>query len=85
MKTDGSMIPEEFWSTETGRNLCTAMHANAWDGLDCLNAEIDALSAAIDATPDSLTKSEIARAKAMVVAAREASRMAMAILKDTAF
>jgi len=85
MKMDGSMIPEEFWSTETGRHLCTAMHYTAWDGLDCLNAGIDALVAASAATPDGPIKVEIERARAKVVAARESCREAMAILYDGTF
>ena len=85
MKMDGSMIPEEFWSTETGRHLCTALHCTAWDGLDCLNAEIDALTKASAETADEAVRTEIERAKAKLTAAREAARKAMAILKDTAF
>ena len=85
MKDTASKIPEEFWSTETGRNLCTALHYTAWDGLDCLNAGIDALVAASAATADAAVKAEIGKAKAKVVAAREACRNAMAILSDSTF
>ena len=31
MKDTASKIPAEFWATQTGRSLCTAMHTNAWD------------------------------------------------------
>ena len=85
MKETASKIPAEFWTTATGRALCTAMHTNAWDALDCLNAQIDAMTAASAATADAAVKAEIEKAKAKVVAAREACRNAMAILKDTAF
>ena len=85
MKDTASKIPAEFWTTATGRALCTAMHTNAWDALDCLNAQIDAMTAASAATADAAVKAEIEKAKAKVVAAREACRNAMAILKDTAF
>ena len=85
MKDTASKIPAEFWITATGRALCIAMHTNAWDALDCLNAQIDAMTAASAATADAAVKAEIEKAKAKVVAAREACRKAMAILKDTAF
>ena len=85
MKEQISRIPEGFWTTKAGRDLATTMHSNAWDGLDCLNAQIDALTKAAGETEDEAIKAEIERAKAKVVAAREAARKAMAILKDTAF
>jgi hypothetical protein len=85
MKDTASKIPAEFWATQTGRSLCTAMHTNAWDTLDCLNAQIDAMAKASAETTDEAIKAEIEKAKAKVVAAREACRKAMAILKDTAF
>ena len=85
MTQTGSKIPERFWATPEGRALNTAMHCNAWDALDCLNAQIDAMTAASAATADEAIKTEIEKAKAKVVAAREACRKAMAILKDTAF
>ena len=85
MGNNGSRIPEGFWTTKTGRELCTTMHANAWDALACLSAQIDALTKAVGETEDKAIKCEIERAKAKLVAAREAARKAMAILKDTAF
>ena len=85
MKDTASKIPAEFWATQTGRSLCTAMHTNAWDALDCLNAQIDAMTKASAETADNAIKAEIEKAKSKVVAAREACRKAMAILKDTAF
>ena len=85
MKEQISRIPEGFWTTKTGRDLATTMHSNAWDGLDCLNAQIDALTKAAGETGDEAIKAEIERAKAKLTAAREAARKAMAILKDTAF
>ena len=85
MKDTASKIPAEFWTTATGRALCTAMHTNAWDALDCLNAQIDAMTAASAATADAAVKAEIGKAKAKVVAAREACRKAMAILSDSTF
>ena len=85
MKDTASKIPAEFWITATGRTLCTAMHTNAWDALDCLNAQIDAMTAASTATADEAVKAEIEKAKAKVVAAREACRKAMAILSDSTF
>ncbi len=85
MGNNGSRIPEGFWTTKTGRDLATTMHSNAWDGLDCLNAQIDALTKASAETADEAVRAEIERAKAKLTAAREAARKAMAILKDTAF
>ena len=85
MGNNGSRIPEGFWTTKTGRELCTTMHDNAWDALACLSAEIDALTKASAETADEAVRAEIERAKAKLTAAREAARRAMAILKDTAF
>ena len=85
MKETASKIPAEFWTTATGRTLCTAMHTNAWDALDCMNAQVDAMTKASAETADEAVKAEIEKAKAKVVAARAACREAMAILKDTAF
>ena len=85
MKKNASKIPAEFWTTTTGRTLCTAMHTNAWDTLDCLNAQVDAMTAASAETADASVKAEIEKAKAKVVAAREACRKAMAILSDSTF
>lgn len=85
MKKNASKIPAEFWTTATGRTLCTAMHTNAWDTLDCLNAQVDAMTAASAETADTSVKAEIEKAKAKVVAAREACRKAMAILSDSTF
>ena len=83
MKDTASKIPAEFWATQIGRSLCTTMHTNAWDALDCLNAQIDAMTTANDETTDEAIKAEIEKAKAKVVAAREACRKAMAILSDS--
>lgn len=85
MKDTASKIPAEFWTTATGRTLCTTMHTNAWDALDSLNAQIEAMTAASAATADETIKAEIDKAHAKVLAARAACREAMAILKDTAF
>lgn len=71
---------------ENGRRpLCNTMHTNAWDGLDCLNAQIEALTAASENTADATIKAELEKAKAKIVAARAACRKAMEILSDTAF
>ena len=85
MKDTASKIPAEFWATQTGRSLCAAMHTNAWDALDCLNAQIDAMTEASATTADEAIKAEIEKAKAKVVAARAACRRAMAILRDSIF
>ena len=85
MKDTASKIPAEFWTTATGRTLCTTMHTNAWDALDSLNAQIEAMTATSAATADETIKAEIEKAKAEVVAAREACRNAMAILSDSTF
>ena len=85
MKNTGSKIPAEFWKTAAGRPLCNTMHTNAWDGLDCLNAQIEALTAASENTADAAIKAELEKAKAKIVAARAACRKAMEILSDTAF
>ena len=85
MGNRGSRIPEGFWTTQTGRDLCTTMHGCAWDALDCLNAQIDALTKASTETADKTVKAELERARTKVVAARTAARKAMEILKDTAF
>ena len=85
MTQTGSKIPERFWTTPEGRALNTTMHCNAWDALDCLNAQINAMTAASAATADAAVKAEIEKAKAKVVAAREACRNAMAILSDSTF
>ena len=85
MKDTASKIPAEFWTKATGRILCTVMHTNAWDALDCLNAQVDAMTAASAETTDKAIKAEIEKAKAKVVAAREACREAMAILSDSTF
>ena len=85
MKDNHSKSPAEFWTTATGRTLCTAMHTNAWDTLDCLNAQVVAMTAASAETADAADKAEIEKAKATVVAAREACRKAMAILSDSTF
>jgi len=85
MKDTASKIPAEFWATQTGRSLCTTMHTNAWDALDCLNAQIDAMTTASAETTDEAIKAEIEKAKAKVIAARAACRKAMAILSDSTF
>ena len=98
MKNTGSKIPAEFWKTATGQPLRNTMHTNAWDGLDCLNAQIEALTAASENTADAAIKAELEKAvqmisnvelgkkaKAKIVAARAACRKAMEILSDTAF
>ena len=85
MKDTASKIPAEFWATQTGRTLCTAMHTTAWDALDCLNVQIEAMTEASTVTADEAIKAEIEKAKAKVVAAREACRKAMAILSDSTF
>ena len=64
MKETGSKIPAEFWKTTAGQPLCNAMHSNAWEGLDCLNAQIDALTAASENTADATIKAELEKAKA---------------------
>ena len=53
--------------------------------LDYTEAQIDAMTAASAATADEAIKAEIEKAKAKVVAAREACRKAMAILSDSTF
>ena len=85
MKEPGSKIPAEFWKTTAGQPLCNAMHSNAWEGLDCLNAQIDALTAASENTADATIKAELEKAKAKVISARAACRKAMAILSDSTF
>ena len=85
MGNNGSRIPEEFWTTKTGRELCTTMHDNAWDALACLTAQINALTKASAETADETVRTEIEKAKAKLIAAREACDKAMEILKDTAF
>ena len=85
MGNNGSRIPEEFWTTKTGRELCTTMHSNAWDALACLTAQINALTKASAETANAAIKAEIEKAKAKLIAAREACDKAMAILKDTMF
>ena len=85
MKKNATKNPAYYWTTATGRTLCTAMHTNAWDTLDCLNAQVDAMTAASAETADAAVKAEIEKAKAKVVAAREACRKAMAILSDSTF
>ena len=85
MGNRGSRIPEGFWTTKTGRDLCTTMHGCAWDALDCLNAQIEAMTAASAATADETIKAEIDKAHAKVLAARAACREAMAILSDSTF
>ena len=85
MGNNGSRIPEEFWTTKTGRELCTTMHSNAWDALACVSAQINALTKASAEVADETIKVEIERARAKLVAAREACGKAMEILKDTAF
>ena len=83
MKETGSKIPAEFWKTTAGQPLCNAMHSNAWEGLDCLNAQINALTAASENTADATIKAELEKAKAKVISARAACRKAMAILSDS--
>jgi len=85
MGNNGSRIPEGFWTTKPGRELCTTMHDNAWDALACVTAQINGLTKASAETTDAAIKAEIERAKAKLVAAREACGKAMEILKDTAF
>ena len=85
MKETGSKIPAEFWKTTAGQPLCNVMHSNAWEGLDCLNAQIDALTAASENTADATIKAELEKAKAKVISARAACRKAMAILSDSTF
>ena len=85
MKNTGSKIPAEFWKTATGQPLRNTMHTNAWDGLDCLNAQIEALTAASENTADATIKVELEKAKAKVISARAACRKAMAILSDSTF
>ena len=85
MKNTGSKIPAEFWKTAAGQELCNSMHTNAWDGLDCLNSQIEALTAASANTADAAIKAELEKAKNKIVAARAACRKAMEILSDSAF
>ena len=44
MKETGSKIPAGFWATPEGCTLNVVMHISAWDGLDCLNDQIEALA-----------------------------------------
>ena len=85
MKKTGSKIPAGFWATPEGCTLNVVMHISAWDGLDCLNDQIEALAKAGEATADAAIKAEIEKAKAKVIAARAACRKAMAILSDSTF
>ena len=85
MTQTGSKIPERFWTTPEGRALNTTMHCNAWDALDCLNAQVEAMTKASAETADEAIKAEIEKAKKKVVAAREACCKAMAILSDSTF
>lgn len=80
-----SKIATEFWKTAEGKNLCNAMHSNAWEGLDCLNAQIEALTATSANTADKVIKAELEKAKAKLETARTACRKAMEILSDSTF
>ena len=85
MKKTENRIPAEFWQTATGQPLYNVMHQDGWEGLDCLNAQIEALTTASEATTDETIKAELEKAKVKVVAARAACRKAMEILKDGIF
>lgn len=85
MKETGSKIPAGFWATPEGCTLNVVMHISAWDGLDCLNDQIEALAKAAEATADAAIKAELKKARTKVVAARAACRKAMSILKDSTF
>jgi hypothetical protein len=85
MKKTGSKIPAGFWATPEGCTLNVVMHISAWDGLDCLNDQIEALAKAAEATADAAIKAELKKARTKVVAARAACRKAMSILKDSTF
>ena len=85
MKKTENRIPAEFWQTATGQPLYNVMHRDGWEGLDCLNAQIEALTTASEATTDETIKAELEKAKVKVVAARAACRKAMEILKDGIF
>jgi rRNA-processing protein FCF1 len=85
MKKTENRIPAEFWQTATGQPLYNVMHHDGWEGLDCLNAQIEALTTASEATTDETIKAELEKAKVKVVAARAACRKAMEILKDGIF
>ena len=85
MKKTENKIPAEFWNTAEGKNICNTMHSNAWDALDCLNAEINALTTACENTENEEIKAILEKAKAKVVAARASCRKAMEILTDGTF
>ena len=85
MKKTENRIPAEFWQTATGQPLYNVMHHDGWEGLDCLNTQIEALTTASEATTDETIKAELEKAKVKVVAARAACRKAMEILKDGIF
>lgn len=85
MKKTESRIPAEFWQTATGQPLYNVMHHDGWEGLDCLNAQIEALTAASENTADKVIKAELEKAKAKLETARTACRKAMEILSDSTF
>ena len=61
MEKTGSKIPAGFWATPEGCTLNVVMHISAWDGLDCLNDQIEALAKAAEATADAAIKIATAR------------------------
>ena len=85
MKKTENKIPAEFWETAEGKSICNTMHSNAWEALDCLNAEINTLSSVCESIEDETIKAVLEKAKAKVVAARAACRKAMEILTDSTF
>ena len=84
-KNINNRIPAEFLETAEGKHLCTTMHNNAWEALDCLNAELNALSQVSASIKDERIKAVLERARVKVIDARAACRKAMAILTDETF
>ncbi|OQA85945.1 MAG: hypothetical protein BWY31_01564 [Lentisphaerae bacterium ADurb.Bin242] len=84
-KATKSIVPEEFWATESGAPLADALHGDGQEALDMLNSVEQALSEAIAKTQDQLISAELKKAREKVMVSMNAYRKAVDILCDKGF
>ena len=80
-----SKIPERFWKSKAGRELCTVMHQNMWDALSEVSEMINALQKAEDGTTSDSIKHELQAARLRMEEARTRIQIAKETLADFTF
>ena len=80
-----SRIPESYWQSEHGKKLAVVMHADGWEASDCLGAVISTLDEAVAAATKPKIAAELAKARNLMVKAKETYWQAAALLKDSCF